>query len=265
MRKLLACFFIIFFSSSCLSQSLSPKVALNASDKVIFYGLTALNNENNDIFGSITATGRFAVQLIPSNTGIFKINLGANLLNANPSGGIKKDSVDFNSLMFPETGNFGFLFNPAVTIKNWPDGNSAHSVTAEGTFAYRKIRLDSPIVNFKILSYNLGLKYQWEYSPSADPNDNFIFTTMVYWNFFNIPDEDVSKFYVVINDPLFVETNKKGEISSVGVKSTIQYREFIFFADIRNNVNTKNLADENPLKGTKFNIGIATRFRIKSF
>jgi hypothetical protein len=255
---------IILLPIISVCQLLTPKV--EKDDKfVTFYGLTALNSAGNDIASSLSATGRLAVEFVVATNQSFKINLAANLVNTNPSKGVKKDSIDFNSLMFPETGNFGFLFNPAYRLRSWVDNadKNLHSLFLEASFAYRKVRLDSFNADFKILSYNIGCKYQWDYLIKDD--NHFLFTGMLYWNLFNVPDEDVNKFNLILNDPVFKEVNKNAEIQSVGFKVTTQYKNFIFFADLRKNIATDNLDDDNPFKGTKFNIGFATVLPIKRF
>ncbi len=238
--------------------SIEEKTAITGS-RVTFYGLTALNNANDDLIESITASGRLGVVLFLDDEYNFKVNIAANLLNANPRKGLKKDSVDFNSLMFPETGNFGFLFSPSLKLI---EKENEHSLWLEGTFAYRKTAIDSPDVSFKTFAYNLGFKYQWAYLLNNE-NDYLTFSLMPYGNLFNVPDEDVQKFNVVLNDPLFKDINKGAEIWSYGIKTTMQYKNFVFFFDIRRNTGTKGLADDNPLKGTKVNIGFATAFSLK--
>lgn len=206
-----------------------------------------------------------AVQFIPSPDKRLKINIGANLLNANPSKGIKRDSIDFNSLMFPETGNFGFLFNPSYKI--WPllsSEDAEHSFFIDATYSYRKVAIDSPNTSFKINTINLGLKYVWDCNKD-DEEKRFIFSLLGYLNLFNVPDEDVKKFNSIMSDPLFSKVSKNAEIYSIGLKTTVQYKDFVFFADLRRNVKTKELDDDNPFKGTKFNIGFATSIRLKGF
>ena len=238
---------------------------LKLHDKVSFYGLTSLNSSNDNLVDNLTASGRLAVQFILSTNSRLKINMGANLLNANPSKGIKKDSVDFNSLMFPETGNFGFMFNPSYKIWPYTDSkNAEHSFFIDGTYSYRKVSIDSPNVSFKINSVNLGLKYMWDYK-NDDEEKHFTFTLLGYWNLFNVPDEDVRKFNSIMSDSLFSKVSKGAEIYSIGLKTTIQYKQFLFFADLRRNIKTKDLDDNNPFKGTKFNIGFATALKLKSF
>jgi hypothetical protein len=227
---------------------------------VSFYALGAIGSTEKTV-ESVTASGRLAAELQIFD--FFKLNIGANLLNANPSKKIKRDSVDFNSLMFPETGNFGFIFSPSWRLLCNKDSNSNHSLWLDGTFCYRKIGIDSPDVSFKINSVNIGLKYQWVYTP-ADIEDRFVFTLSGYWNLFNVPDEDVTKFNSVINDPVFLKVNKNAEIYSLGLKTSVQYKTFLFFADLRRNIKTKSLDDNSPFKGTKFNIGFATLLRLKS-
>lgn len=270
------------------AQMLSPQISKSSNKNrqnteefkgVDFYALGSINGSNEDVVNTITASGRLAVVFSPINN--LKLNIGANLLNANPANKIKKDSVDFNSLMFPETGNFGFIYNPSFKLtglkfhskKNKEEGKivnkevdkiSYHSLWLDATYSYRKVAIDSPNVNFKVNSVNAGIKYIWEYRPN-DSLRHFTFTLIGYWNFFNIPDEDVKKFNTIINDSTFSKYNKNAEIHSIGLKTTVQYKNFLFFADLRRNIKTKELSDNNPLKGTKFNIGFATYLNLKSF
>ena len=269
---------ILISSNVCYSQMLSPstvgalkskkeeKVTAGSDkiDRVTFYGLTSLNSSNDNLVENITASGRLAVQFIPAVNNRLKINIGANLLNANPSKGIKKDSIDFNSLMFPETGNFGFLFNPSYKIFPFKSSdNEEHSLFLDATYSYRKVAIDSPNVSFKINSVNIGLMYMWDFNKNEE-DKRFIFTLMGYWNLFNVPDEDIRKFNTLISDPLFSNVSSNAEIYSIGLKTTVQYKSFIFFADLRRNQKTKELDDNNPFKGTKFNIGFATSIKLKS-
>lgn len=187
--------------------------------------------------------------------------MGVNLLNANPSKGIKRDSVDFNSLMFPETGNFGYLFSPSFRLNK--NGNKENNYWIEASFAYRKVAVDSPSISFKAVSYNIGVKYEWDYVMEDD--NRITFSLMPYFNFFNIPNEDVKKFKSLIKDPLFENTNRGAVIPSFGVKNSMQYKNFIFFFDIRYNMKTSDLDDDNPIKGTKVNVGFVTAFSLKSF
>lgn len=246
-----------------MDTTLKEKTIVEYVDsRVALYGLTSLNSSNSDVLNSLNGTGRLGAVMNIGKKGGLVFNVGVNMLNANPPKGTSKDSVDFNSLMFPETGNFGFLFSPSVKLS--PVKWGEHSLWLEGSFAYRKVSVDSPSVNFKALSYNIGLKYQWDYQLGGDSN-RLIFTIMPYWNFFNIPNEEVTKFKTILNDPLFNKVSHGAEIYSIGVKTTLQYKNFIFFFDIRNNKNTKEFDDNNPLKGTKVNIGFVTAFSVKRF
>lgn len=232
--------------------------------RVMIFGLTSLNNSNNDVLNSLNGTGRIGATFFLAKSGKVKLTMGVNMLNAKPPKGVSRDSVDFNSLMFPETGNFGFLLNPSVRLTKFRDPSEEHTLWAEAFFAYRKVSIDSPNISFKSLVYNLGLKYQWKYKID-DEHGNIIFTVMPYWSYFNIPDEDVTRFNLLLNDPLFEKVNKKAGITAFGAKSTMQYKNFLFFFDLRYNNNTKRLNDDNPLKGTKVNIGFVTAFSLKQF
>ena len=165
--------------------------------------------------------------------------MGVNMLNAKPPKGVSRDSVDFNSLMFPETGNFGFLFNPSVRLSKFRDASEEHTLWAEAFFAYRKVSIDSPNISFKSLVYNLGLKYQWKYKID-DEHGNIIFTVMPYWSYFNIPDEDVTRFNLLLNDPLFEKVNKKQGSPLLAQNQRCSIKTSLLF-DLRYNNNTKRL------------------------
>jgi len=230
-------------------------------DRISIFGLTSMNTSTTDALSSLNGTGRLGVVFYPGKEKRFRINIGVNLLNANPSTGVKRDSVDFNSLMFPETGNFGYLFSPSYRLSK--TGIKESSLWVEGSFAYRKVAVDSPAISFKALSYNLGIKYVWDYL--LQDENRITFSFMPYFNLFNIPNEDVKKFKSLIKDPLFENTNHGAMIPAIGVKNSMQYKNFIFFFDIRYNMKTSDLDDENPMKGTKVNIGFVTAFSFKNF
>jgi hypothetical protein len=255
MKQLFFIFYLLF-TTALFGQMLVPQK--NFNDRITFYALGTVNGATDDVIKSITASGRLGVKF---NLGSdVHVNIGANLLNANPATKIKKDSVDFTSLMFPETGNFGFMFNPSLRLFRLKAAE--HSLWLDGTFTYRKMAIDSPNVSFKVNAVNVGVKYIWNHNQGTV--DNFIFTFMPYWNLFNIPDEDVKKFNSLLNDPLFEKINSKAELYSIGMKTSVQFQSFIFFADLRRNRKTTDLDDNNPLKGTKFNIGFSTYLKLKS-
>lgn len=256
MKKIIFCSCLLLLFCHGYSQMLAPMN--NSADYVTFYALGSVSGSNDDVTKTITASGRLGVEISPTEK--LNISIGANLLNANPTSKIKKDSVDFNSLMFPESGNFGFLFNPSFKLTR--KGDYQHTVWLDGTFAFRRVSVDSPDVNFKINTANVGVKYMWNFNIGDE--DNFIFTFMPYWNLFNIPNEDVKRFNAVLNDPLFEKTVKGAAIHSFGAKTTVQYKTMVFYADLRSNLKTKELNDDNPFKGTKFNIGFSTYLQLKS-
>lgn len=196
------------------------------------------------------------------------VGIGANLLFANPDKGVNKDSVDFKSLMFPETGNFGVLasFSQKIHLKSktQPDANNEfrqHFLVPQFSFAYRRVAIDTISTGFKVLNYNIGFKYQLE-GMTKDSNQ-IAFSIMPYYHFFNIPNEDVSVFHKFVDDSLFANINKGAAIQAIGIKTTLQYTSFLFFFDFRYTLKTaKNMIDGNPFKGTLVNIGFATNINM---
>jgi len=228
---------------------------------ISFYGAATVA-AGTDFLSTLTSSGQLNAIVNPFSN--FYVGVGANLLFANPGSPVKKDSIDINSLMFPETGRFGALISllnkfslnsPASTgeIRN-------HYIVPQFSFAYRKVLIDSPSINFKVLNYNFGLKY--ELDALTKDSDNVSLTVMPYFNLFNIPDEDVKNFDKLVNDTLFTNANKHAEINAYGIKTTLQYKSFLFFFDIRHNMKTSQLSDDDPFKGTRVNVGFSTIFNI---
>lgn len=232
---------------------------------VTFYGSAALSggSTSSDISSTLTASGKFSLTANPA--GNFFLDVGANLLNVNPAK-TKKDSVDFNSLMFPEAGNFGVYISPNYRIDISGTATNGFSIVPLYEFAYRKYAVDSPSIAFKIFNHTLGVRAQWHYKPS-DANEITIGLTP-YKNWFAVSAEDVKNFTGIVNDSAFRQlaiNNKALTVGSFGVKLTVQYNTMLFFADFRKNAHTSSLADDDPFKGTVVNIGFATYIKIGSF
>jgi hypothetical protein len=226
---------LIILSSRTVSLGQNLTVKFKPStpsidDIVTFYG-SAVVGAGTDFLSNVTSTSQLNAQVHPFNN--FSVGLGANLLYANPGNSVKKDSVDFNSLMFPETGNFGVLASVfyKIPINKHPEksGGRKHYLIPQFSFAFRRVSIDSPAIGFKVLNYNFGLKYQLEFE---NKDDNLVFSIMPYFHYFNIPDEDVSNFDQFVNDKLFHQNNANAEINSWGVKTTLQYNQVQFFFDI---------------------------------
>lgn len=248
-------------------SNIQTPAANKHAGRLSFYASTALSDQANDLASSLTAAGK--IQTLCNPVGNFYLGVGANLLNVNPARA-KKDSVDFNSLMFPETGNFGVLITPSYRISLNIDSNANDfSLTPFYEFAYRRISIDSPDLSFKVYNHTFGIGLQWHYKPDEnDDKKEIIITANPYWHLFNIPVEDVKSFTSFINDTLFEKAavrNKIVNVNSFGFKLTLQYSNFIFFADFRRNMHTDNLADNDPFKGGAVNVGFITSFKIFSF
>ncbi len=240
-------------------DSAAAAAAVPKTEIVKFFGLASLSG-GTDFLSDITSTGRLMAKVNLSNS--FAVDLGANLLFANP-GKVKKDSIDLSSLNFPETGNFALLFSPSYSFRIFKgkDDTRRHWLIPEFDFAYRKVSIDSPSIGFKVVNYTLGLKYLFQFNGESD---TLAFSLMPYLNLLNIPREDVTNFKSFVSDSLFLPNSKKADIKSWGIKLILQYKSFLFFADMRHNMHTTGFSDSNPLKGTLFNVGFATLFTIKS-
>lgn len=242
-------------------DSLNNLETKNLSPVISFYGAASIA-AGTDFLSTLTSAGQLNAIVNPFSN--FYMGLGANLLFANPGSAVKKDSVDINSLMFPETGKFGALISllNKFSLSSCADNGEIrnHYLVPQFSFAYRKVLIDSPSINFKVLNYNFGLKY--ELDAVTRDSDNVSLTIMPYFNLFNIPDEDVKNFDQLVNDTLFTNANKHAEINAYGIKTTLQYKSFLFFFDIRHNKKTSQLSDDDPFKGTRVNVGFSAIFNI---
>ncbi len=229
--------------------------------RVVFYGSTAISSQTDEALGkSITASGQLLMSARIWDS--VSIQLGANLINVNPDK-TKKDSVNFNSLMFPETGNFGFLGQ--VLYRYAKFSNKEFSIIPYYEFAYRRVSIDSPQIGFKIYNHTLGVGFQW--SPDFGTDDLFSINASVYGHLFKVPAEDVKNFTTFVNDSLFskaAQANSGASIKSIGLKITVQYNSIVFFADFRKNLKTTQYSDSDPLKGSLVNIGFQTLLKIYS-
>ncbi|MBL0050597.1 MAG: hypothetical protein IPP29_03275 [Bacteroidetes bacterium] len=89
------------------------------------------------------------------------------------------------------------------------------------------------------------------YASESKAEKEVNFTTLLYFNSFNIPNEDAAVFEKVMQDNF----NKKSYIRGIGLKMVLQYKGLAVFGDFRNNFDTKNLKDDNAFKGFVFNVG----------
>jgi hypothetical protein len=166
--------------------------------------------------------------------------------------------------MFPEVGNSGWLSTISWDwIDNQDKNNKRHQLGFYFDFAFKQSNIRLPILDtlgeeisfekltFSALNYNLGVKYTWTYASESNVEKEVNFTTMVYINSFNIPNEDAAVFEKVMQDNF----DKKSNITGMGVKMVLQYKGLAVFGDFRNNLDTRNLKDDNAFKGFVFNVG----------
>lgn len=229
--------------------SLYGNAALATSDQIA--DLSAITN----VLGVINFSPRFIGAI------------GFNIKGVQPES-VSKDSIDLNNLMFPDAGNAGFFAALNYDIaKKWhaKDNEVNNSLNVYFDFAFKQtnfndrtfdsagVETGSTKYSFSVLNYNWGVKYRWSYRPKENPKNNVDLTAQVYLNVFNIPQEDENKFNRLYADDIDISY-----ISSIGFKAVLSFRGVSIFGDFRGNMNTKELENENVLKGFVFNIG--TRF-----
>jgi hypothetical protein len=253
--------------------------------RFFLFGAASINT-TADITTSLTGAQKFAARYVvvpistagDSNGFNFGLDglISMNALSLKPTD-VSKDSIDVVSLMFPETGNAGFIIGPQVSWwKKVEQAGLTHMLGSEISFSLRhdKVR-DIPVidgdgnftgtetVSFSVLNWNImPIKYIFFYQPEASFKSWF--SIGGYFNFFNVPDEDVANFNRVFSEPIFTDPEKSSHIFAMGAKISGGVSGFEFFADLRGNVNTTNLSDDNAFKGFIFNAGFTTSLQVFS-
>jgi hypothetical protein len=285
---------LLFISSTSSAQSLltvpvkkwdeAKSNLITLEDKRFFIQSSASINFQENPSSSLEASETLIFTYRPSikENGYFKtkpgvdLAFGLNLLNLNPQGE-NKDSIDLASLMFPETGNFGLLLSGSVCWGLKSENKRYYSWSSEFTMSLRQTKvdnipvfdnngtfIDSETLDFSVLNYNATIaKFSFFYQPEEDKNAQF--HVGVYGNLFNIANEDVATFNRLFpkENPVFQSVDKS-YIIGVGCKISASYNNFILFTDLRQNLKTAGLADDNPYKGFIFNAGIAHGLNLTS-
>lgn len=283
MKTMLTSMMIIAAALSSEAQSLLSSPFRPAASKHFYlFGSTAINTTDqliSSLQGSQKFLGTFILKPQDEGWGALGIDatVGINALNLKPNN-VDKDSIDINSLIFPETGNFGFMFTPTLHYYRSSDQNATYRVSAEASIALRQNAatlntrdsagniVSSENAEFSVLNWNvMPVKFTYIYHPADDADFEAIFSMGVYYHFFNIPNEDAKNFNKLfpVTDPVFL--NSKGSsIHSLGCKFSISINKFMFYTDMRHNFSNTNIASNNPLTGFVFNAGFATNFIVFS-
>ncbi len=284
MKTMLTFLVMIAVVLSSEAQSLLSSPFRPATKKRFYlFGSTTINN-TDQLISSLQASQKFIGTFIlkpqeDEGWGALGIDatVGINALNLKPNN-VDKDSIDINSLIFPETGNFGFIFTPTFHYYRYSETNSTYRVSAEASIVLRQNAAtlntrdtagnitSSEIADFSVLNWNvMPIKFTYIYHPADDPDFEAIFSLGAYYHFFNIPNEDAKNFNRLfpVTDPVFL--NAKGSsIHSFGCKFSISINKFMFYTDMRHNFSNTNIAANNPLTGFVFNAGFATNFIVFS-
>lgn len=256
-------------------------VKTDSVERIYLYGAAAIATSNNTST-SFTGVQRFAAKYViasldTANSGLgfrgLEAFVGLNLINLTPNA-ISVDSINFLSMMFPETGNTGVIVGPQITILNRKENKVTHSLKSEisGSLRQNKISLrvdenDTSSIqttrtcDFTVLNINfIPVKYIFNYE--AEENFKSWLSVSPYFNWLNIPNEDVENFNLLFSDPFFDGKKSNSVIPSWGVKLTGGINGLEFYIDARSNYNLNSLPDTNPFKGFVFTGGFVTNIQI---
>lgn len=252
----------------------------SAGDKRFYlFGSTSINS-TDQLISSLQASQKFLCTFVImpqiKNFGL-DMSVGANALNLKPNN-VDKDSIDINSFLFPETGNYGLMLTPAIHYYRKSTINNTYRFGGEASFGLRQNSItinnkdtanniiSSENVSFSALNWNImPVKFTYFYHPENDPDFQFIFSIGAYYHIFNIPNEDAASFNKLFPESESLFKDKKGSmIHAGGCKLTVSINNFMFFADLRHNFENDNTRSNTPLTGFVFNAGFATNFIVFS-
>jgi hypothetical protein len=267
-------------TSGTVRLNMATYKTVNA-DKCFFYGSSQISTD--EFNSNLSGGGNFqALVLIDPR---LAITLSYNLLGVNPRS-VDKDSINLNGLIFPDAGSSGFMtslmWRPFILKKNstnkdffkacpffeYSMRNTKFDLTTIDTVqSSNAMTIETKRENklsFSSLSYSLGCRFEFTHISSTDSSKLVQLGVTPYLNYFNIPDEDAGNFYQTLGLPL--SNAAKSDIWSAGIKLTLSYKNWNFFADMRHNFNSQGLDIKGtPLEGFVFNIGTSVAFELFRF
>ena len=254
---------------------------IQPTKRIYLYGGAAIATSNNTS-STFSGVQRFAAKYVfrpiselDSNKTVlgFDAFISMNLINITPNA-ISQDSLNFLSMMFPETGNTGFILGPQITWGHGGQNGVSHLFKSELSFSLRQNKISMNVdendtssiqttktCDFTVLNYNVvPIKYIFEYEP--EEKFKAWLSISPYVNILNIPNEDVENFNLLFSEPIFKTGRKNSKIPSAGVKFTGGINGLEFYIDLRNNFNLGLVPDNNPFKGFVFTGGFTTNIQI---
>ncbi len=181
MKTSILLFIAFVFALQFNTQSLQSIESINEPETFILYGNSTLSS-TEDIVNSLSASQKITAEIIfkkldPNSTGLKGLSglFSINAINLEPNS-VSKDSIDLVSLMFPETGNTGFLLAPRFYWKT-KDINANHNwiINSEISISLRQSKIKdlanadsmgvstNSEINFSVLNFNF-MPFNFTYS-----------------------------------------------------------------------------------------------------
>ncbi|HPE97328.1 MAG TPA: hypothetical protein PKX04_05170, partial [Chitinophagales bacterium] len=253
----------------------------NDTLRFFLYGSAAINT-TEDLQTSLSASQQFAAlfRVLPfqpkenknSGNGLDVI-ISMNALHLRPTG-VAADSIDLESMLFPQTGNAGFIVGPRYQYFGKNNGAVYHSLSGSAAFALRQARvtgvevtdtsgvLTSRDIKVDVINLNI-MPVEWTFAYSRE-DLKCSFSAGLYYHWFNIPNEDAASFNLLMDEDVFRESGRNSFINALGMRFRGEINSFEFFTDIRYNSTGRTFSNDNPYKGFVYNAGFSTNLIIFS-
>ncbi len=187
---------------SGLSQQINPTINRhgdNKDDKVFILG-----NGTTDAldFDKLNASGGVSLYVKTHKHADLYLtyNFGGKVISTE-----KSDSIQLNSLYFPDIGTSAFAGTldyeiPFRKLKKIKEDEPYMQIllSCEGSVQQRNIQNDSSIYHLSIANINYGVKYKWSYV-SSDKKNNLVFTLGAMWNQIFINKNNADNFNALFN------------------------------------------------------------------
>jgi len=212
-------------------------------------GLIGIGNLNTESFEELNSAGKLSGYIRPvRKDGTFwTLNFAYNVNASNT------DSLLAATFLFPDVGKNSFYISTDYSWALVRDVNDAHLVAPFFEFSLKNIKSEKKEQEryFNTLSSVLGLRYQYFL---REGNDDFSFTTAVFFSSISVPDEDLKdyRFLFAGDENAIIQPR----IHSIGFKSTFQVNRFQIFADLRHVFGKEEKIALRELRGFNSNIGV---------
>ncbi len=232
------------FSDKAETDITNAKLGLDSlEDKVFIYGFGSSDAVSMD---NVTANGglAFGANLHPWDRLFLSVGIGGNIVKKE-----KKDSVNINSIFFPDNASsvvyvhYELSITNAITMWKYKYKDKKPSVGdnlnddllffTEASLQNRNIEgNDSLIHNFGIYNISAGLKYRWSYL--KDEKNKFCFDVAAGFGYLEISKQSEKIFQAIVDPAPTTKANLPTIYRGINLAGTIQYNDLIVYVRLFN-------------------------------